>query len=262
MRPVSPDTLTRVSPSEAGKLSFEGSPSSVALHYASDGSDSESASGVPVKSAPDLVTATWDAGGFEAVAMIEVVASRYCSLGSILSYRQSTYQLNSLYDEDSDELWDARAKAEEVIERSCHRALQPVMRVGFVDRPNCTTRNMVLGPDGYDPDVVGVVSGGYSIKQARPGSPYVDVSGMPYGAATEIVYVSGLRTIPPEAGEAVRALAAWYLSPKVEPDNATTTTTEVGVLSYVIGGVDGAATSIPEVNALIERYGRKDLKVG
>ena len=266
MRDVAPDTLVRVSVAEAGSLSFEGGPGSVRLTYGSDGSTQESSSGVPVKAAPDLVTAEWEVSGVPAMAMIEVVATRYCTLEEIVSYRSDEFQLDELYGADSDEVWDARARAEEVIERSCKRALQPVMRTGFVDRPNCSTRTMVMGPDGYDPDASRIVSAtGPGGSEAPVGivnrGPYVDVSAMPYGSAAEVVYVSGLRAIPPEARGAVVALASWYLSPKQSPENATSASTEVGVISYVVGGVNGAATSIPEVNALIERFGRKDPKV-
>lgn len=33
-------------------------------------------------------------------------------------------------------------------------------------------------------------------------------------------------------------------------------------MRFIVGGVDGAATSIPEVNAFIERYGLRDWQVG
>ena len=58
------------------------------------------------------------------------------------------------------------------------------------------------------------------------------------------------------------ALAAWYLAPKSGPENATSTSTDAGVLRFVVGGVGGAPTSLPEVNALISRYGFRDLLVG
>lgn len=269
MATVKPDTRVRASAAEAAALSFEGAAGPVRLAYAVDGHRGESESGVPARSVPDLVSCAWDADGCEVRADVEIVASRYCTLDSILRYRADEYQLETLYGikPDSDELWEGRGRAEETIESEAHRAMQPVVRRGWVDRPNCSTRTLVMGPDGYDPDCRAIISatmpggGPADIACVRPGSPYVDVSRMPPGTAAEVVYLTGLPTVPPEMADAVRALAAWNLAPRSEPENATTTSTEAGVLSFVIGGVDGAATSLPEVNALISRHGRTAYRV-
>lgn len=266
MATVAPDTVVRASVAEAGGLSFEGSPASVSMHYA-DGTVAEAAS-IEVRSCPDLITCTWELHGVEVSAAVEVVASRFCSLESIICYRADQYQLNELYNPDDSEVWAARAQAESTIEESCRRALQPVVRMGFVDRPGCRTHTMVIGPGGYDPDLKRIVSARLAdgepapVRQLRPGSPYLDVSGMRPGTGAEVAYVSGLPAIPAGASEAVAALAAWLLSPKTSPENATSTSTEAGVISFVVGGVDGAPTSLPEVNALIQRWGLADAEVG
>lgn len=266
MATVAPDTRVRATAEEAAKLSFEGSPASLKATFASTG-ETVDAQEIEAKSAPDLVDVTWKVNGIDVSAVIEIVASRYCTLNSIIEYRADQYQLEDTYSEDDDAVWEARARAEEVIESEAHRAFQPVIRRGYVDRPNCRTRTLVYGPDGYDPDLRSIVSAvdqngdKANVRQARPGSPYVDVSMMPFGSSADLVYVSGTQ-MPSEAPDAVRALAAWYLSAKTSPDNATSTSTEAGVINFVIGGVDGAATSLPEVNALIDRHGRKDYQVG
>lgn len=268
MATVAPDTRVRASASEVAGLSFEGSPASLAVTYASTG-ESETTSELKAKVAPDLIEVSWEIDGIEVSACVEVVAARSCTLADILDYRGDQYQLKELYGytEESSEVWDARAAAEEVIEREAHRAMQPVMRKGWVDRPNCMTRTMVMADTGYDPDASAIVSAKLpdgsdaDVSIVRSG-PYVDTSKLACGQSAEVVYKTGLKSMPPELKAAVQALAAWSLAPRSEPENATTTSTDAGVLSFVIGGVDGAATSIPEVNALIERYGRKALKVG
>ena len=263
---VAPDTRVRASVAEAGSLTFAGGPETVHLRRLSDGTEEDAAT-VSAKSAPDLIEVSWEMDGVEVSAYVEVVAARYCTLDSILSYRSDQYQLAKRFEADSQEVWDARARAEQVIEREAARRMQPVMTLGFVDRPNCRTRTLVATEGGYDPDLIRLVSakgtGGedWGVRQVRHGSPYVDVHSMPYGSSAEAVYVTGLPQTPAEMGEAVRALAAWYLTPRTGPDNATSTSTEAGVLSFVIGGVDGAATSLPEVNALISRYGRNAPRV-
>ena len=263
---VAPDTRVRASVAEAGSLAFAGDPASVHLRYLSDGTETD-APRIEPRRAPDLVEAVWEMDGAEVSAYIEVVAVRYCTLESILAYRADQYRLSKSYDKESPELWEARARAEQVIEREAMRRMQPVMALGFIDRPSCMTRTLVIGDGGYDPDLISLVSASgpdgedWGIRQVRKGSPYIDNHLMPYGSSAEAVYVTGLRQTPAEMADAVRALAAWYLVPRTGPDNATSTSTEAGVLNYVIGGVDGAATSLPEVNALISRYGRRDPRV-
>lgn len=263
---VAPDTRVRATASEAASLSFEGDPPSISVTSAVTGKTTDS---IAVEQAPDLLDVSWEMDGVPVSACIEVVAARGCTLDQILGYRADQYRLRDLYEiDDGDQIvWDARARAEEVIEREAHRAMQPVIRRGWVDRPSCMTRSMVMCDDGYDPDACEIVSA--TMQDGSPADvsivrsgPYVDVFRMPCGTAAEVVYRTGAKAMPPEFGPAVTALAAWYLAPRSEPENATTTSTEAGVLSFVIGGVDGAATSLPEVNALIQRYGRKDLKVG
>lgn len=214
------------------------------------------------------MTATWEDGGIEVSALIEVVASSYCSPADVLAYRRDSYQLEKAYgyDEGSDEVADAIQRAVEIIEREAHRCMQPVVRKGWVDRANCNTRTLIMSEGGYDPDARAILSatdergGAADVSIVRRG-PYADTSRMRIGSSAEVVYETGLASIPPEMRRAVAAFAAWSLVPRSEPENATTTSTEAGVLSFVIGGVDGAATSLPEVNALIERYGRAAYKV-
>ena len=127
---------------------------------------------------------------------------------------------------------------------------------------------MVMSDDGYDPDLQRVVratgpdGSPASVRQLRPGSPYIDLSSVSPGSYVNVAYVSGLKAIPPEMRDAVAALSAYILSPRSAPDNAISTSTDAGVVRFVVAGLDGAATSLPEVNAVIQRYGLADPKVG
>ena len=263
-------TTTRLSPAELRGLSFEGAPSSVTLVDEATGATVTvetdcGALDVPVEGVPRLVTASWEMDGVTVQASLDVVARQYCEISDIKGYRADQYQLEELYPDDS-AFFEARARAIEVIEGECHRYLQPVMRCGFVDRPACTTRTMLMGDGGYQHDIISIVravDGGadVDVRLVRPGSDFVDVTRMRVGQAAEVVYTCGMLRTPAEMRDAVVALAALYLAPKTAPDNATSTSTEAGVLSFVVGGVNGA-TSIPEVNALIDRHGLADLKVG
>lgn len=265
MKPVSPDTTVRVSLAETGALSFEGAPQSVRYEYASGAEATEELS---VSTCPELVRAFWEIGGVEVSALIEVVSVRYCSLDDILTYREGQYQLGEVYGEADDAVWEARAQAEAVIERACNRALQPVMRTGWCDRPGCRTYQMAITEGGYDPDLRSIAravredGSKADVSLLRPGSPYIDMSRVPIGASVSLSYVSGLPAIPVEMREAVRALAAYGLSPRTSPDNATSMSSADGIINFVVAGVDGAFTALPEVNAVIQRYGLKDLQVG
>lgn len=219
---------------------------------------------LPCSSVPALLEVTWEDSGVKVSAQADVVAVRYCELSDILAYRADQYELKA----SEGDLFAARARAEQVIESSCGRALQPVMRLGFVDR-DCPakTRGMVAGEDGYDSCLIRVAtarsSSGDEVELREVGSgPYVDLTHVGFGDAARVAYVTGLAHVPPEARGAVCSLAAWYLAPRTAPENATSTSTDVGVMSFVIAGVSGAETSLPDVNALISRFGLSNPKVG
>ncbi len=265
MPALAPNTRTRASLSELGTLSFEGAPGPVSVTLLSDGSAQEWAPGAaPVlKACPELLSVEWGLSGVTVGAEVDVVASRYCTLDEIRAYRASEYDLSGRSD---DEVWAARQHAEEVIERAARRLFQPVMRGGFVDRPNCSTASQPIVSGAIPRDIAGVArawdASGNPVSVGVSGQVALDVSGIrPHGAAN-VALVMGMGQTPVEMHDAVVALAAWYLVPKAGPDNATSESTDSGVLRFVIGGVDGAPTSLPEVNALVQRYGFRDLLVG
>lgn len=216
-----------------------------------------------VTRAPELLTVEWQVSGAAVQAEVDVVASRYCTPDEVRSYRADEYQLGETSDED---VLAAIAKAEEVIEHEARRFFQPVIRRVTVDRPRCTPRTMGITGDGTASDVRSVIRAtgqdGKAVYVGRASDCMFDVSNLPASTFAEVITELGMSPTPIEVNTAVIALAAWYLAPSNRPDNATSESTDTGVLNFIIGGVNGAATSLPEVNALIKRYGLADYVVG
>lgn len=267
------DTRQRLSVGQLGSLSFEGDPSEVRVTDLATGDEVQTSNAdagsfsVSTPGVPRLLSAEWEVDGDRYSAELDVVSRRFCSPEDVIGWRKDEYQLDLELDTASDVVARAIDSAEATIEEACHRAMQRVMRLGYVDRC-CRTRVLVSAEGGYDPCLSAIVSARREdgsvadVRQARPGSPYVDVSRLPMGAAATIAYVTGMERIPPEMHDAVCALAAWSLSHHGAPDNATSASTDVGVINYVVAGVSGAATSLPEVNALIARYALSGCDVG
>lgn len=261
------DTRVRASLAELGELSLDGSPSTATVSYLSNGKSAEwdTAGALPVVACPDLVTVSWEYMGITVAAEVDVVARRYCTLDEIRAYRPEEYGLAETPDEDA---WAKRQRAEEVIEGNAHRFFQPVMRSALVERTNCSASRIPVffGEDIAPRDLTSVaraeyLDGGSATVRVRQATA-LDVSDLDHHRPATAAVVMGMKATPAEMHDAVVALAAFYLVPKVGPDNATSETTEAGaVLRYVLGGVDGAATSLPEVNAVISKYGFIDYRV-
>lgn len=267
MRPLEPNTRTRLSLAELDGVSLAGAPSFASVADAASGESSIVAAGdaVPTSSCPNVLTVEWDMRGVPVSCEVEVVASHLCSIDDIRSYRSDQYQNSMSHDDD---VFAARERAESTIERAANRFFQPVMVRCFVDRPNCTTRTQLMSDDGcIVHDIREVASCKLSdgtdvpVRPVRLGSQFVDVSGMRQGEAAVAYVVCGMLRTPPEARNAVRELAAWFLADHMEPDNALSVSNEAGVVNFVVSGVNGE-TSLPEVNALIKRYERRDLLIG
>lgn len=261
------DTRVRASLAELGELFLDGSPSTATLTYLSNGQTAEweTPGELPVVACPDLVTVEWEFHGIKVKAEIDVVARRYCTIEDIKAYRPDEYQLAGAPDEDA---WSKRQRAEEKIERAAHRFFQPVMRRALIERTNCTAARIpvFMGEDCAPRDLTKVtraeyVDGGTATVRVM-NETALDVRDLDHHRPATAAVVMGMRSTPEEMHDAVVALAAFYLLPKVGPDNTTSESTEAGtVLRFVVGGVDGAATSLPEVNAVIDAYGFTDYKV-
>lgn len=257
---VEPDTRTRLSLDELSGVSFHGDPSSVAVRRMSDGSEVDS---VRVERVPERLECEWEVSGVTVSAVIDVVSRPYCTLADIKDYRTDEYQNGTASDSA---VLSARQRAIEVIEHECGRFLQPVLGIGFVDRPSCRTTTIPIVDGSMAADIASVVRAEYSDGSPAPvsaaGGSCVSVAGMPCGSSAVAVLDMGLRSVPEEMRGAVTALAASYLVPKAGPENATSQATDVGVLNFIVAGVNGAATSVPDVNAVIQRYGLSKQIVG
>lgn len=261
---VAPDTRARLSLDELEGVSFKGDPASVSLRFESTGEevDISPSDGIRPQSCPELVTCTWDIVGVPVSAQIDVVAASYCTIEDIRAYRADSYANTDKIDS---EVIAARSRAIEVIEREANRYLQPVVRAGSVDRPNCTRTSIPFVDGGICADIIGVLRAEHDgspakVEVATVCSLYVP--GVTVGGYADVVLKLGMKPTPAEMRAAVTALAAYYLVPKAGPDNATSESTDAGVINYVVAGVGGAATSLPEVNAVISRYGIRDYMVG
>lgn len=258
-------TITRVSLDELGGVSIYGDPATARVSYLSGAEDAEwdTAEALPVPACPDRLTVTWDVDGHPVSAGLEVIQCHYCALDDIRAYRETAYQLTETSDEDA---FAARAMAEQVMERECHRFFVPVLREALVERTNCSAARCPVVMDGWPHDMRRIVaceyvSGGTAKVSCGLTGETVDVSAMRQGEPAQAVIELGCGYVPAEVADATKALAAWYLLPKVGPDNALSESTDSGVLRYVVGGVGGAATSLPAVNAAIERFGVREWNV-
>lgn len=248
-------------------VELAGEPDRLRVSYASGAGQEEVERGdggfdIPFPRVPDLLTIEWDIDGTSVTAEVEAVTARYCAVEDVLTHL-SEQSLDT--DMEDSAVQGAIDRAESLIERECKRYFQPVAVRGVVDRPNCTTSSMVFVGDGTASDIRGVLCAtdqdGRRVTLRRASDVLLDVRDLGRGKFAECVLVCGMRSTPPDVKPAVVSLASWYLTPHAHPDNATSTSTDLGFMRFVVGGVDGAATSIPEVNALIDRYGLADLKV-
>lgn len=265
---IAPDTRKRISIAQVTGIAIEGNPSKATVSYAS-GADSRDIEPVadkfdiPLSTAPDLITLSWEISGIAVSAEIELVTTRFCGVSDVRAYQPDETLLGDTSDE---EIQDAIDRAESLIERECHRHFQPVLTRGWTDRPNCRTSSLAICDGNTAYDIRKVVSAtdqnGRKVSIRKASECLLDVRDITRGTMVAVVLEVGLSPTPPETAKAVTMLAAWYLTPHAAPDNATSSSTDLGFMRFVVGGVDGAATSIPEVNAFIDRYGLRDWKVG
>lgn len=265
---IAPGGVTRLSITEVNGLSFEGDPSEVEVSYAS-GAPSVEIEGVagefdiPLSTAPDLIDLAWSVNGVQVTASIELVMTRYCGVSDVRSYRpDENPRLGSVPDSV---IAEKIAKAESLIEHEAHRHFQPILVRAVTDRPNCRTTSLALEGEMTSSDIRSVISAkdqdGNAVSIRKASDVCLDVRDLGSGKFAEVVLEVGMSPTPTEVKDAVVALAAWYLVERAEPDNAVSASTDLGFMRFVVGGVDGAATSIPEVNAVIQRYGMRDMKV-
>lgn len=200
----------------------------------------------PVFPPPESVRIDWlDASGSGKAVFTSyatVVSRHYFALDQLKGYGDGQDEFDKLPD---GELWMARQAATEVFEENARRSF--VHRIG---RTKDYGRDQFL--QLWHGDVQKLLTEGY-----------VQVSGSqlvrePWGTEPFprwVEYVYGADTMPAEVSRAVLELAAYTLRPSNRPVGATGESSEAGYIHFTVAGRDGA-TSIPEVNAAIEQFGR------
>lgn len=271
MLTVSANTRHRVAIEDLSEVAIKGNPATVSVTRLSDGetvaweydSESEKYPKFPATVCPDFFILEWAIDGINVQAQLELVATQYCELDEIRNYRKDEYQLTGV----SDELvYAARASAVEGIEEACRRYFVPVVREALIERTNCTMAKYPVVIEGFANDLIKVVRSSYmdtgaNVQVTVQSKSTVNVAKVKPHCPVEAVLQLGVGYIPQEVHDAVIALAAYRLVPKVGPENATSQSTDAGVLRFVTASVSGAETSLPEVNAVINRWAIDDYYV-
>lgn len=258
---VQPGSIVRLSVDELTGVSFTGRPSSISVTDAASGETSESGAdgasfALSTSEQPNILRVAWDNDGVAASAAISVVQSHYCTLDDVRDYRRDEYQ-NGVADDES--VFAARSRAESVIDNETRRHFIPVMEDCIVScsGSRVSARTRVGGIPVHD--ITACKSA--SFKPLYDGADLLMPMEYDLPPYAQFPIVSGLPFVPQEIRDATVALAAWFLAPKAEPDNATSMTSDMGTVNFVVSGINGA-TSLPEVNAAIKRYGRIDYAIG
>lgn len=178
-------------------------------------------------------------------SQIELVSRHYFPLSAL---RNKDKAIDGYDDTDQfpdDLLYEVRQASTDVFEQAARRSF--VHRIG---RTKDYGRDNLINLDHGD--VCELLCGGYvqvSDSQLERGND----CGRAYPCFIEYIY--GTDELPAEVTRAVLELAAWTLRPKNMPVNATGESSDAGYIHFTTAGRDGA-TSIPEVNAAIEQFGR------
>ena len=258
MPSLAPDTCIRLDLTELSGVSVTGAPERVAFSsYDGTATEVEGEGGtfdVPAPpSAPWEYAVSWEIGGVEVGAAVQVIAYHPVTVSGLKAYRPDMYQLSSSSD---DELFEGRARAVEQFERAAKRCFVPVMETVAVrvsceqpqPLPVCDVLRVLAATCEGEPVGFELTSDCRACVDAEP------------GALVLATLVHGKAICPTEVSDAVTALAAWNLTPSQVPDNVLSESTDAGTLRYAVSGRDGA-TALPEVNAVIDRWGRKRLGV-
>lgn len=197
-------------------------------------------------SVPNRVTLKWidddDSTRYE--SYVELVSRHYFALDELRSYHQDVDEFGDVDKFPLEALYFARQAATDVFEQAAKRSF--IHRVGRTkDYGRDSLINLKHG------DVYELISEGYiqvSDSQLERG-----VFCRPYPYFIEYYY--GADAMPAEVSRAVLELAAYILRPNNRPVGATGESSDAGYVHFTTAGRDGA-TSIPEVNAAIEQFGR------
>lgn len=198
----------------------------------------------PHMPAPEVVEVRWKDRKRRLLftSYVEVVQRHYFPLDALRGYGDGADDFSNRSD---DEIYVVRQAATEIFEENAHRSF--VLRLG---RTKDYGRCDLVWLDHND--VSDVFTPGYdqvsdcqlerNNDNAHPFPRWID-------------YVYGLDHPQQVVSDAVLTLAAYMLRPSNRPLGATGESSDAGYIHFTIAGRDGA-TAIPEVNAVIEQFGR------
>lgn len=249
MMKVAPDSEIRLANSEAASLALDAdaAPDSVRLKPKFGDESTVPLEGgafdFPALQAPNFVTVEWMAeGSVLFTSYVNLVSRHYFSLDALKAYGNGQDDFQDMPEED---LFQARQAATEVFELNAMRSF-----VHQVGRTKDYGRDSLLSLDHGD--VYELLTEGY---MQVNGGQVIRVPGAPQPFPRFVEYLYGKDSMPAEVSAAVLTLAAYTLRPSNRPIGATGESSDAGYIHFTIAGRDGA-TSIPEVNAAIEQFGR------
>lgn len=202
---------------------------------------------IALLSVPNKITLKWldNDGNKVYESYVELVSRHYFSIDQIRDHNKDLDGFDNSEIFPYEALFYARQAATDVFESASGRSF--VHRIG---------RTKDYGKDNLitlsHNDVYDLISDGYiqvsdNQLERKPHFP----SSFP----CFIQYFYGADEMPAEVSRAVLELAAYILRPTNRPIGATGESSDAGYIHFTIAGRDGA-TSIPEVNAAIEQFGR------
>ena len=251
---TAPETLTRIANTETVTLSLdvENPLSSVRLVPRFGGEQvlplANGSFAFPTMSAPNKVKVEWmDGEGSKLFAScVEVVSRHYFDLDQLRNYGDGQ---DNFDDYDEEELFRARQAATEIFEENANRCF--VHRIG-------RTKDYGRHSDPWfylaDNDVYELLTEGYELVSDCQ-VQYNVYAHRPFPVWIEYLY--GADVMPSQVSRAVLELAAYMMRPSNRPVGATSESTDAGYIHFTTAGKDGA-TDIPEVNATIEQFGRRE----
>lgn len=241
---VQPYGTIRVTPYDDIELDVAGAVRAVIQNGRNQSQEVEVVGGViklPRMVAPDYVCVEWyDETEFMFQSFLKVVSRHYFKIDELKQMDDSD-DFSSVTD---DEFLAARQAATETFETNACRS--------FVKQVGSTTTYTGGFVWLEHNDVSDILTPGWQLAS--------DCQAVGPKGRAEIRYIYGVDEMPVRVSEAVMALAAYYLRPSVTPDRATGEATEAGFIRYTLAGRDGA-TGLPEVDAIIDQFGRKRVDV-
>jgi hypothetical protein len=210
----------------------------------------------------DRLTAVWTAGSETQTTYCDVAGGFLASLDDISA------SLPTSVNPSDDELVAKRTLAEEALEDACYVSFVPRFRRQVLDCPALERGRMrnlrevkVNGSALTTTANVRVVDQ-RSIPMRQFFTDFYggSVQSLPSNLTPQIVevaYEHGWDEPPPLVSRAVESLARFFLTPNPSDydQRATSISTDEAHYSLITPGVGGAIFALPEVNAVVERYG-------